>query len=225
MLALVVALPALPGCGGDSAPDSQHPSASGHAATPSGTSTAFSPGPPAAGGGGGGFGGGGGGFSGGGGGGGGGGHPRLGGIAGVLHDREARRRAAIERAHRPPGPVRLGSLDEEAQRGADWGAATTSAHPITSVDDDQCERLWAQHVATTEAYHTSRHDGLHSVTGDRDRRRFLSSCRQQTPALQQCMDHAYFQAHQDECQHAREDDPRRRQAHRAATASREPVQF
>lgn len=211
------------GCGGDEEPSGPHPGGSSAShPTASGTSTGFTPGPPSGGGGGGGFSAG---PSFGGGGGGGGGHGRLGGIGGVLHDREARRRAAIERAHRPPGPVRLGSLDDTAQRTADWASASASAHPVTSVDDDQCERLWAQHVATTEAYHTTRHDGLHSAISDSEQRRFLRNCRAQSPAMQQCLDRAYLEAHQDECTEARAQDPSRRAAHRAAEASREPMQF
>ncbi len=221
------------GCGGGDEAQGPHSATGGSAPRPAvAGSTSFQPGPPA---GSGGFGGGGGGGFGGGSLGGSGGfsgggsshsaHPRLGGIAGVLHDREARRRAAIERAHRPPGPVRLGSLDEQAQRGADWGASSAAAHPITSTDDDQCERLWAQHVASSEAYHATRHDGLHSATSARDQRHFLATCRAQPPAMQQCMDRAYLEQHQDECTQARAQDPTRREAARVRAAAREPVQF
>jgi hypothetical protein len=143
-----------------------------------------------------------------------------------LHDREVRRRAAIERAHRPPGPVRLtgdGTMSEDAQRGADWGAASASSHPVTSVDDDQCERLWAQHVASSEAYHASRHDGLHSAISAADERHFLESCRDESPAVQQCMDRAYLEQHQTECEQAREADPRRREAARLRAALHEPA--
>lgn len=221
---MLATLLAVAGCGGggDDEAASAHPSTSGSSRPTAAASTGFT----AGGGGGGSFGGDG--FSGGGGGGGGGGgHGRLGGVGGILHEREVRRRAAIERAHRPPGPVRLtgDGLDEDAQRARDWATASASAHPVTSVDDDQCERLWAQHVASSEAYHSTRHDGLHSAISASDERHFLASCRAQSPAMQQCMDRAYYEAHQDECQHAREQDPTHQRADRAAHASREPMQF
>jgi len=228
ILALAIGTSLAPGCGGDgdtrvtgaAAPGTRGgppPPVSGFQPSSSGGSGSF------AGGGGGGFSGGvsGGGFS---GGGGGGGHAHLGGAAGILVRREQRRREAIERAHR--GPVRLTGLDEDQQRTADWGAATTSAHPVTGVDDDQCERIWAQHVATTEAYHSRRQDGLHSSISSTDERNFLRTCRTQSPQMQQCLDRAYLQEHEDECHAAREQDPHRLDAARQAAVSRDhPQEF
>lgn len=222
-LALALVLTGAAGCGGGDEEASSSASAGSHSSSSSSsasTSTGFTAGPAPV------TYGGGSDFQGSSGvGGGGGGAPRLGGVGGYLHDQEARRRAAIERAHRPPGPVRLTGLDEQQQRAADWGAATTSAHPVTSPDDDQCERLWAQHVATTEAYHAARHDGLHSAISASDERHFLRTCRAESPAQRQCLDRAYMQEHQDECQTAQRSDPQRQAAQRAAHAAREPVEF
>ncbi|MFO0682053.1 MAG: hypothetical protein U0234_08380 [Sandaracinus sp.] len=221
-VALVLGLTGAAGCGGgdEEASSSASAHSSSSSSSSASTSSSFTPGPaPATYGGGDSF------VGGGGGGGGGGGAPHLGGVGGYLHDQEARRRAAIERAHRPPGPVRLTGLDEQQQRAADWAAATTSAHPVTSPDDDQCERMWAEHVATTEAYHAARHDGLHSAISASDERHFLRTCRSESPAQRQCLDRAYVQEHQDECEAAQRSDPQRQAAERAAHAAREPVEF
>lgn len=188
---------ALAGCGGGGEPE--HVSASGTRAHASTASTSYQPGPPAAAPGGA-FSG----FSGGGGGGGsrhGGGGP-SGGIAGALYDRTVRQRALTERSHM--GPERLDGTDPEQRRTEDWSAATSSAHPVTSPTDDDCDRLWAQHVATTEAYHARRHDGLHSAISPARERAFLTSCRAQPLAARQCMDRDYLVAHADECQAMRE---------------------
>jgi hypothetical protein len=148
----------------------------------------------------------------------GGGRPHLGGVGGALHDRLVRRRDAIERAHRPPGPERLDGQSEQERLVSDWRTATTSAHPITGPTDDLCERMWAQHVATTESFHATRHDGLHSAVAASDRASFLEQCRAQPPQAQQCMDREYLAAHQDECQHMRDTEGAR--IHRQIQAAR-----
>lgn len=134
-------------------------------------------------------------------------HPRLGGTAGAMRAEEMRRIAAIERAHRPPGPERLTGVDEADQRTADFmEAARTRA--ISSTDADACERAWDQHVATTEAFHARRHDGLHDPISASDRTSYLATCRQQSAEMQQCGDPAYMTEHMDECEDVRERETR-----------------
>ncbi len=126
-------------------------------------------------------------------------HPRLGGTAAAMRAEEMRRIAAIEAAHRPPGPQRLTGEDAEEQRLADWMAASQT-RSVPSADDDACERAWDQHVTTTEAFHARRHDGLHDPISARDRTSYLEHCRAQTPEMQQCGDPTYRIEHMDECQ-------------------------
>lgn len=184
------------GCGGG---DEEQHASSGAAHGPAAPSTQFRPPPP-----GGGGGGGGGDFSGAYSTGALGGRPHLGGVGGALHDRTVRRREAIERAHRPPGPERLDGQTEQQRLVSDWQTASSSAHPITGPTDDLCQRMWAQHVATTESFHSARHDGLHSAVTASDQASFLAQCRAQPQQAQQCMDREYLAAHQDECERMRD---------------------
>ena len=188
------------GCGGGG--DSQQTSSAAPAAHASTASPSYQAGPapaPA----GGAFSG----FSGGGGGGGGRvvhGQGPSGGIAGALYERTVRQRELTERQHR--GPERLDGTDPAARRAADWASATGSAHGVTSPGDDDCDRLWSQHVATTEAYHATRRDGLHSATSAARERAFLEQCRATPEDARQCLDRTYLIAHRDECDEVMHDE-------------------
>jgi hypothetical protein len=144
---------------------------------------------------------------------GGGGAPRLGGLAGSLHDRVVRQREAIERAHR--GPERLSGQSADDQRHSDFRTAYSSARAVPQPGDDDCDRLWARHAAGAEAFHALRHDGLHSATGPGAEQTFLTGCRGASPEERQCMDADYLIQHQDECATVR-------QAQSAATRRRIP---
>lgn len=214
-LSLLLSIAGALGCGGggesssSAAPPPSSSTQHSGTATTAPASGSFSPGP-SGGGGGGSFGGGGGGgfVSGGGGGGGGGGRHahlgdpmHLGGVAGMLQRREAARQARIEKAHRPPGPSRLTGLTDTEQRHADLISAARAASPTYRVDDDSCERAWAQHVAFERSLHETRADGLMPTDAQlaARRRAFLTSCHRSPEAAQQCLDADYAAAHRQEC--------------------------